>query len=73
MGKAKKRIFNKNTNQKGSILKRNKIIEQIISDIRKNTISDKTKNLIGLFGITVEELTESGISYEEVSAFMHLF
>lgn len=72
MGKSKKRIFNKNTDLKGSILKRDDIISQILMDIRSNNLSNKTKNFISLFGITMEELSEAGAAYEELSAVKHL-
>ena len=72
MGKSKKRIFNKNTDLKGSILKRNEIISQILMDIRSNSLSNKTIKFISLFGITMEELSEAGAAYEELSAVKHL-
>jgi hypothetical protein len=72
MGKSKKRIFNKNTDSKGSILKRDSIINQILSDIRCNNLTEQTKSFITLFGITMEELAEAGAQYEELSAVKHL-
>ncbi len=72
MGKSKKRIFNKNSDSKGSILKRSKIVEKIIFDIRANNLSDETKKFISLFGISLEELSEAGANYEELSAVRHL-
>lgn len=68
MGKSKKRIFNKNTDLKGSVLKRKDIVSQILSDIRTNNFNEKTINFISLFGITIEELFEAGAVYEELSA-----
>lgn len=68
MGKSKKRIFNKNTDLKGSVLKRKDIVAQILSDIRTNNFNEKTINFISLFGITIEELFEAGAVYEELSA-----
>jgi len=67
MGKSKKRIFNKNCSEKGSVYKRSEIIEQVISDIKDCSIKNDTANLITLFGITAEELLESGLSYEDFS------
>ncbi len=69
MGKSKKRIFNKNLKNSASVLKREDIIKMIISDIKEASLKEETKNLISLFGITAEELTEAGISYEEISAY----
>ena len=72
MGKSKKRIFNKNTDIKGSILKRSNVISTVINDIKNNKLSDETQKLITLFGITGEELSEAGASYEEISVVKHL-
>ncbi len=72
MGKSKKRIFNKNTDNKGSVLKRRDVIARILSDIKNNKLTDETKRFISLFGITSEELTEAGAAYEELSAVEHL-
>lgn len=72
MGKSKKRIFNKNTELKGSVLKRNNVISAVINDIKNNKLSDETQKLITLFGITGEELSEAGASFEEISIVKHL-
>ena len=72
MGKCKKRGFNKNTEEIGSILKRNDVIIDIITDINSNKLSDRTQKLISLFGITAEELSEAGASIEELSFVKHL-
>ncbi len=73
MGKSKKRNFSKNSTNKGSVYKRTDVISSIISDIQNNSITEKTKHHISLFGITAEELTESGITLEELSLVKHLF
>lgn len=72
MGKSKKRIFNKNTDEIGSVLKRDDVITDVIGDIKTNKLSDKTQKLISLFGITAEELTEAGASIEELSIVRHI-
>lgn len=72
MGKAKKRIFNKNTEKIGSVLKRDDVITNVIDDIKTNKLSDKTQKLISLFGITAEELSEAGASIEELSIVKHI-
>ena len=72
MGKSKKRILNKNTENITPVLKRKTVICNIIKDIKNNSIKEETKNLISLFGITFEELSEAGISYEELSAVKHI-
>ena len=72
MGKCKRRIFNKNNDLKGSTLKRNDVISTVISDIKNNKLSEETQKLITLFGITGEELSEAGASFEEISCVKHL-
>ncbi len=72
MGKAKKRNFNKNSLSKGTTLKREDIVVQILSDIKSKNISDESKNFVTLFGITTEELSEAGATYEELSIIKHL-
>lgn len=67
MGKSKKRIFNRNSENKGIIIKRQNIISQVLSDVRNNKLDDKSKNFISLFGISMEELAESGATIEELS------
>ncbi len=73
MGKSKKRIFNKITEEKGSVLKRKEAIEKVLFDIKNKKINSETIKYINLFGITVEELLESGGQYEEISAIENLF
>lgn len=72
MGKAKKRNFNKNSFEKGTTFKRSDVISQIITDIRNKKLSDETKNFITLFGITTEELSEAGATFEELSIIKHI-
>ena len=72
MGKAKKRNFNKNSFKKGTTFKRSDVISQIITDIRNKKLSDETKNFITLFGITTEELSEAGATFEELSIIKHI-
>lgn len=67
MGKSKKRIFNRNTNNNGYTLKRHDIVKQIISDIRNNSLNVKYKNMASLFGITFEEFSEAGATIEELA------
>lgn len=72
MGKSKKRILNKNTEDIGSILKRDDVVLSVISDIKNNKLSERTQKLISLFGINAEELSEAGASIEELSLINHL-
>lgn len=68
MGKSKKRGFCRGKDKIGSVLKRQDVILNVISAIRKNTLTDEILGLISLFGITAEELSEAGASFEELSA-----
>ena len=73
MGKSKKRIFNRNTDEKGLILKRDEVVSLVLHAIRSNNINEDISKYISLFGITTEELLEEGADFEEVSAVKHLF
>lgn len=73
MGKAKKRNFHtciKNKNGKADLLSltRKDAITNIITRIKNNDFSPETKDIIGLFGISAEELSEAGATYEELKA-----
>ncbi len=64
MGKCKKRTLNKPLTEK--TLSRESAIELIIKQIKQNYLDTEGKNLLTLFGISPEELTEAGATYEEV-------
>ena len=68
MGKSKKRGFFRGNDKIGSVLKRQDVILKVLSSIRKNSITEEILGLISLFGITAEELSEAGASFEELSA-----
>lgn len=72
MGKSKKRSIRKNIDKSAVVLKRAIILQQIISDINNHEIKEETIKYINLFGITIEELSESGADYEELVAIKHL-
>ena len=67
MGKSKRRILTKNNIHVGNVLKRDEIINTIISDLRQGSLSKETKKLISLFGITLEEFAEAGATIEELA------
>ena len=71
MGKSKKRIFNKNKIVETSI-RREDAVRSVLKSIKGNLLDVETKNLISLFGISAEELAESGASYEELRALKNL-
>lgn len=67
MGKSKRRIFNKHKITATSI-KREDAISHVLKSIKNNILDIETKNLLSLFGISAEELAESGATYEELRA-----
>ena len=74
MGKAKKRNFHNCINSTGTLgslpqtLSRQEALLKIMTSIKAGDYSDEIKDLIGLFGITAEELAESGAIYEDLVA-----
>ncbi|MBQ2645310.1 hypothetical protein IJG14_07055 [bacterium] len=64
MGKCKKRTLNKPILENS--LTRSHAVSIVVNQIKKNELNNEGKNLLTLFGITPEELTEAGASYEEV-------
>ena len=70
MGKAKKRNFH--TCIKGKkdlpVFTREEAVSEIIKKIKTKKLNTETKDLISLFGITAEELTEAGAVYEDLKA-----
>lgn len=79
MGKAKKRNFHTCANSSvglGSLpltLSRQEALAKIMTGIKAGDYSDEIKDLIGLFGITAEELAEEGAKYEELIALRSCF
>ena len=68
MGKSKKRIFNNQKNGSSINIKRVDAVNTVVESIKNNILDVETKNLISLFGISAEELAESGATYEELMA-----
>lgn len=77
MGKAKKRNFHNCIKTDGNTMppafSRKEAIQKIIENIRLNNLSDETKDIITLFGITAEELAEAGAAYEDLLALKSAF
>ena len=63
MGKCKRRTLTKPV--LASNIKRSDAIKQIVEKIHLNRLDTEAKKLLSLFGITPEELTEAGATYEE--------
>lgn len=74
MGKAKKRNFKTCINQGGAMgslpqtFSREEAVKFVIENIREDNLGSDTKDIIGLFGITAEELAEAGAGYEDLLA-----
>lgn len=66
MGKAKKRSFERCKNLYNMCLKREDAIKKILYDLNSNYMTKETKDMISLFGINQEELSENGASWEEL-------
>ncbi len=69
MGKAKKRILHKTNSslymtREGAV---NKVFQMLENSKQKDRI--EADNLITLFGLTAEELSEAGVCYEDLVSF----
>lgn len=49
-------------------MSRKQAVEEIIERINSSDFGPDTKDIIGLFGISAEELSEAGASYEDLKA-----
>jgi len=66
MGKSKRRILHKGINDKITNLKREDALISVVKACNTKKIDDSIKDLISLFGLSAEELLESGAQYEDV-------
>jgi hypothetical protein len=74
LGKSKKRILAKAKNSNSQIqLTRENALWSVMKELKANPSSNEAKNLILLFGLTPEELSESGISYEVLRSLDEVF
>jgi len=65
MGKCKKRTISKIRNDNFKIdFTRREAVKAVTQEIDKNPASMQARNLISLFGLTADELSESGLTYE---------
>ena len=69
MGKSKRRIIAraKNSNNDFS-LTRQEAINMVCEALNEDNVSQKAQDIIGLFGLSGEELAEAGLSYELLKA-----
>lgn len=66
MGKAKKRVFNKCKYLYHMSLRREDAIFNVVKNLKYNKFDAKTRDVITMFGLSAEELSEAGASYEEI-------
>jgi len=65
LGKSKQRIIAKAKNDKSQLnFTRQDALASVIEDLTYNPVSISAKKMITLFGLTAEELSEAGLSYE---------
>lgn len=73
MGKSKQRILARARNDKSMLnYTREEALAVVIEDLSSNPASISAKNMISLFGLSAEELSEGGISYEVLKSLDHL-
>ncbi len=74
MGKAKQRILGKSRKSLYTYdMTRHQAIDFVINEIIARPTSLKAKNMISLFGLHTEELTEAGMNYEDISKLERCF
>lgn len=64
MGKCKRRNGNKTVLE--HTLTRENVISEVVYRLKNNTVDDEVRRMLLLFGISGDELTEAGATYEEV-------
>lgn len=65
MGKSKQRIIARAKNDRFQMnFTRQDALSNVIDDLFHDPASSSAKNIITLFGLTAEELSEAGVSYE---------
>lgn len=65
LGKCKQRLIAKAKNEKTQLqITRTEAVKRVYKELSENPSSISAKNMISLFGLTAEELSEAGITYE---------
>lgn len=73
MGKSKKRIFNRCKYMSNPSYKRKDVVFDVVRSLKQNDFGEKPRNMISMFGLEPEELSEAGASYEELLAIRGAF
>ena len=68
MSKSKKRILHRNKEAMPLSCSRKEAIEVVSTSIKNRKFDINAKNLLSLFGISGEELSEAGLNWEELNA-----
>ena len=67
MGKCKQRLMGRSRNISYMYdMTRHQAIDFVINELTTKSASLKARNMISLFGLNTEELTEAGAKFEEV-------
>jgi len=73
LGKSKQRLIARAKNDKFQInFTRQNALVNVKEDLFQNPASISAKNMITLFGLTAEELSEAGVSYEVLRSLDYL-
>jgi hypothetical protein len=65
LGKCKKRLIARARNSKSQMqISREDALNQVYKELDQDPSSITAKNLISLFGLSAEELSEAGVTYE---------
>ena len=68
MSKSKKRILHRNKEISPLSCSREEAVKSVTNSIKLRKFDTNAKNLLSLFGISGEELSEAGLTWEELSA-----
>lgn len=72
MGKSKSRILRKGINNQFTSMTRENAISETAKLLNSNNLTE-ARNLITMFGMSAEEVLESGASYEAVISLKNIF
>ena len=68
MGKCKNRLFGRKQNFDYKFdMTRHQAIDFVVNEIVARPTSIKAKDVVSLFGLQTEELTEAGMKYEQIA------
>ena len=68
MSKSKRRILHRNKDVSPLSCSREEAIKVVTNSIKNRKFNTNAKNLLSLFGISGEELSEAGLTWEELKA-----